>query len=139
MFKSKIIKKFDSKAQMYIYESVAVVLMMIAAVFFFNNLATAPVSPEIDLSYQLETYGIDALRVLDQKNKLSTNANSVADELKDLLPSNVHFRLDIDLEGSTDTSYDDGEQSGRVTASAHYIYVDLLGLVHNIQLLLWYR
>ena len=53
----------DENAQMYVYEAIGVVLMMIAAVYFFNTFITPPVAPEIDLNYQLESYGKDALRI----------------------------------------------------------------------------
>jgi hypothetical protein len=133
----------DNKAQMYVYEAIAVVLIMIASVYFSNFLISPPVAPDIDITYQLESYGNDALRILDQKGEgqssmLLGSSQDICSELNGILPPEVSYRLEIDRQGRPDISGGEAVVKGRITTSAYYIVVDGAGNVDHVQLYLWY-
>jgi hypothetical protein len=126
---------------MYVYEAIGVVMLMIAAVYFFGLTSTQPVAPDIGLTYQLETYGKDALRIVNEKGGFNGAASQIGQKIAEILPPEVQFRVIIDRGGEpglVNDEYGPTIGSSEITASAHYIFVDQGGDIDNIKLLMWY-
>jgi hypothetical protein len=141
----------DDKGQMYVYEAVIIILLMITAIFFI--VATSP-EPTISHSirlFQLETQGDDALRMADELGYLKSstiNAWRNEEEMQsdDDLINYLNKALIGVLSGTLYnvkingvTFYESGAP-GDSTVSSHRIVVDTDdNTVHDVQLIMWYK
>jgi len=144
----KMIKKFDDKGQMFVYEAIAVVIMIIAAVVFFINLSSTPTISRSDPLHQLQTYGDDALRSYDYKN-LDINENNIIGHLETMLPIDASYYLILNTGDSEYIFTLDGTDIISVnwnniefddeTVTSHRIMADPVNGIVDVQLMLWYE
>lgn len=137
----------DDKAQMYVYEAITVVIMIIAAVVFFANLMTSPTVSSVDPYTQLEITCDDVLRSIDYSDRFDGTPNTIAKEIYKKLPSETKMYMILTTNGINEEFYDElgngplriaDLQYGEETVSAHRIIAEN-GNIYDFQIVVWYE
>jgi hypothetical protein len=141
----------DDKAQMYVYESIIVAMMMVIAISFI-----AATAPEPTISYssrlnQIETIGTDALRLADElgilqgptltaiKNQRNIGSDDALIEYLDNTITEYIMGTSYAIKVDDFTCYQTSE-IGDSTVSSHRIVVDTSnGALYDVTLLIWYN
>jgi len=133
----------DDKGQVYVYEAVIVVLMIIVTVCFLITFISPPSIYQSNPIFNLQTMGDDVLRTMDSKGSLSgyvadaianggiEETDSIVMSLNKALPD-ASYQINIGQK----TYYGTGSP-GNSTALSHYLVIadDQL---YDVQLLMWY-
>ena len=143
-------KKMNERAQMYVYEAVIIVIMIVAAVAFIAASSPQPTISNSTRLFQLETKGADALRLADKQEILKSAVISAYNNDEQISSSDplityldeaivdylLSARYSIKVNGNT--CYQTNEP-GESTVSTHRILTTTNGALYDVQLLMWYR
>jgi len=145
----------NNKAQLNMFEAITAIAIIIMAVFFVRSFYGAPSLEVAASSEQLETYGDDILRTLDQPNSLipekyhgsllvkyivNNNSKDFSDFVETLLPATALYSIYIyNVSGDEISLWYPTEElpkSGNIVRSSRaFVYK---GFVFEVQLEVWY-